>query len=69
MRSDDEDLFDKITDITHGRMINAAFDAVGLPVTTRAALDSLDVYGRAVLVGLSPKEVSIGPGRPFAKGR
>lgn len=43
LRSDDPELMQKIEDITNGRMIDVAFDAVGIKPTLRACVDSLDV--------------------------
>ncbi len=51
----------KIEDITHGRMIDVAFDAVGIKPTLRACVDSLDVDGKAVSVGLSAQDIDAGP--------
>ena len=51
----------KIEDITDGRMIDVAFDAVGITPTLRACVESLDVDGRAVSVGLSDQEIDGGP--------
>lgn len=61
LRSDDPDLMQKIEDITDGRMIDVAFDAVGITPTLRACVASLDVDGRAVSVGLSAQEIDGGP--------
>ena len=55
LRSDDPELMQKIEDITNGRMIDVAFDAVGIKPTLRACVDSLDVDGKAVSVGLSSR--------------
>lgn len=60
-RSDDPELMAKITKATGGRMIDVAFDAVGLRATFEAAIKSLDFAGRAVLVGLSGQELAGGP--------
>lgn len=54
-RSDDPDLMKKIEDITDGRMVDIAFDAVGIQPTLRACVESLDINGKAVSIGLSPK--------------
>lgn len=51
----------KIEDITNGRMIDVAFDAVGIKPTLRACVDSLDVDGKAVSVGLSSQDIDAGP--------
>lgn len=51
----------KIEDITNGRMIDVAFDAVGIKATLRACVDSLDVDGKAVSVGFSSQDIDVGP--------
>ena len=42
-------------------MIDVAFDAVGIKPTLRACVDSLDVDGKAVSVGLSSQDIDAGP--------
>lgn len=61
LRSDDPELMSKIEDLTNGRMIDVAFDAVGIRPTLRAAVDSLDVNGKAVSLGLSSQSIDAGP--------
>lgn len=61
LHSDDPDLMKKIEDITGGRMIDVAFDAVGITPTLRACVESLDVNGKAVSVGLSTQDINGGP--------
>ncbi|BDY00877.1 zinc-binding dehydrogenase [Cutibacterium avidum] len=61
LRSDDPELMQKIEDITNGRMIDVAFDAVGIKPTLRACVDSLDVDGKVVSVGLSSQNIDAGP--------
>jgi D-arabinose 1-dehydrogenase-like Zn-dependent alcohol dehydrogenase len=58
--SRDEALQDKISEVTAGRKLDVAFDAVGLKVTFEQALDSLTVGGRLVGVGMSAETPSIG---------
>ncbi|WP_027586804.1 alcohol dehydrogenase catalytic domain-containing protein [Acidipropionibacterium thoenii] len=65
LRSDDPELMSKIEDLTHGRMIDVAFDAVGIKPTLRAAVESLDVNGRAVSLGLSGQDIDAGPFMDF----
>lgn len=60
-RSDAPDLMAKIEEVTNGRMIDVAFDAVGITATLRAAVESLDVNGKAVSVGLSDQTIDGGP--------
>jgi threonine dehydrogenase-like Zn-dependent dehydrogenase len=61
----DEGLRDKIADITGGRMLDVAFDAVGLKSTFEQALDSVTVGGRLVGVGMSAESPSVGPTNMF----
>ena len=42
-------------------MIDGAFDAVGIKPPLRACVDSLDVDGKAVSVGLSAQDIDAGP--------
>jgi propanol-preferring alcohol dehydrogenase len=42
-----------ITELTAGRGVDVALELVGLPETVEQAVQSLGVFGRAVLVGLS----------------
>jgi threonine dehydrogenase-like Zn-dependent dehydrogenase len=60
-RSDDPDLGAKIVEATGGRMIDKAFDAVGIPQTARQCIEYLDTNGVAVTVGLSDKNIDAGP--------
>ena len=57
----DERLGDKIAEITGGRMLDVAFDAVGLKSTFEQALDSVTVGGRLVVVGMSDQSPTVGP--------
>lgn len=59
--SRDDTLHEAIRDITAGRGLDVAFDAVGLKVTFEQALDQLTVGGRLVSVGMSAQEPSVGP--------
>ena len=49
----DPGLRDKLEEITGGRMLDVAFDAVGLKSTFEQALDCITVGGRLVGVGMS----------------
>ena len=51
--SRDPDLRAKLAEVTGGRLLDVAFDAVGLKVTFEQALDCLTVGGRLVGVGMS----------------
>ncbi|MCH8611591.1 zinc-binding dehydrogenase [Arsenicicoccus dermatophilus] len=59
-RADDPDLQAKITDVTGGRMIDVAFDAVGITSVAEQAVRTLDVGGKLVTVGVSGQEVQVG---------
>lgn len=57
----DPALGDQITEITGGRGLDVAFDAVGLGTTFDQALAALTMGGRLVGVGMSADAPSIGP--------
>ena len=61
----DPGLRDKIAEITGGRMLDVAFDAVGLKSTFEQALDSVGVGGRMVAVGMSDQSPTVGPTAMF----
>jgi D-arabinose 1-dehydrogenase-like Zn-dependent alcohol dehydrogenase len=61
----DPALRDKIAEITGGRMLDVAFDAVGLKSTFEQALDCVTVGGRFVCVGMSAEAPSVGPTSMF----
>ncbi|MFY0407822.1 zinc-binding dehydrogenase [Solicola sp. PLA-1-18] len=58
--SRDPELQKKIFEITEGRMLDVAFDAVGITATFEQALEMLGNRGRLVGVGMSAQEVSLG---------
>jgi D-arabinose 1-dehydrogenase-like Zn-dependent alcohol dehydrogenase len=57
----DERLGDKIAELTGGRKLDVAFDAVGLKSTFEQALDCVTVGGRLVSVGMSAEAPTVGP--------
>lgn len=61
----DPDLKDRLGEITRGRGLDVAFDAVGLKATFEQALDCLTVGGRLVTVGMSAESPTIGPTSMF----
>jgi threonine dehydrogenase-like Zn-dependent dehydrogenase len=63
--SRDPDVKAKIADLTGGRGLDVAFDAVGVKVTFEQALDCLTVGGRMVAVGMSAESPSVGPTSMF----
>ena len=67
--SRDDGLRDKIAEVTGGRMLDVAFDVVGLKVTFEQALDSLTSGGRLVGVGMSAEAPTVGPTAMFGLTR
>jgi D-arabinose 1-dehydrogenase-like Zn-dependent alcohol dehydrogenase len=61
----DDGLKDKIAGLTGGRMLDVAFDAVGLKATFEQALDCVTVGGRLVSVGMSAEAPTVGPTSMF----
>jgi D-arabinose 1-dehydrogenase-like Zn-dependent alcohol dehydrogenase len=58
--SRDPKLRQKVTEATKGRLLDVAFDAVGLKATFEQGLRMLTLGGRLVSVGMSGEEVSLG---------
>ncbi|MGZ4563881.1 MAG: zinc-binding dehydrogenase, partial [Mycobacterium sp.] len=67
--SRDEALKDKVAEITGGRLLDVAFDAVGLKATFEQGLDCLTSGGRLVGVGMSAEAPTIGPTSLFGLTR
>lgn len=65
----DEALRDKIAEVTSGRMLDVAFDAVGLKATFEQGLDALTAGGRLVGVGMSAESPTVGPTAMFGLTR
>jgi D-arabinose 1-dehydrogenase-like Zn-dependent alcohol dehydrogenase len=63
--ANDPGLRDQIAEITGGRMLDVAFDVVGLKSTFEQALDCITVGGRLVGVGMSAEAPSLGPTSMF----
>ena len=63
--SRDPDLKARLDEITGGRGLDVAFDAVGRKATFEHALDSLGVGGRLVAVGMSDESPTVGPTSEF----
>ncbi|MGV1006725.1 MAG: zinc-binding dehydrogenase [Candidatus Nanopelagicales bacterium] len=61
MDSRDPDLKAKVAEITGGKNLDVAFDAVGLKVTFEQALECLTIGGRLVGVGMSAECPTVGP--------
>lgn len=51
----------QIRDLTGGRGVDVALELVGLPLTMRQSVQSLAVFGRAVIAGLTDKTMEIAP--------
>ncbi len=49
----------EIKRLTGGRGVDVALELIGLPLTVRQCVESLAVFGRAVVVGLSDKTVEV----------
>ncbi len=62
----DDRLSEKIAELTGGRKLDVAFDAVGRKSTVEQALDNVTVGGRLVVVGMSDESPSVGPTSMFA---
>ncbi len=67
--SGDPDLMAKINEVTGGRKLDVAFDAVGLKATFEQALEALTVGGRLVAVGMSDQCPTVGPTSMFGLTR
>ena len=53
----------EIKRLTGGRGVDVALELIGLPLTVRQCVESLTVFGRAVMVGLSDKPAEFNPYR------
>ncbi|MCQ9352720.1 zinc-binding dehydrogenase [Corynebacterium sp. 153RC1] len=69
LRSDDPDLQSKIFELTQGKGVDVAFDAVGIESTSRSAMEALNHLGRTVVVGMSSQELAAGTSIDLARGR
>jgi threonine dehydrogenase-like Zn-dependent dehydrogenase len=63
--SRDPDLQQLVAGATRGRMLDVAFDAVGLKTTFEQGLDLVRPGGRVVGVGMSGQEPTLGPTMVF----
>lgn len=60
-----EDVVERIRELTGGEMLDAAFDLYGANAVLAQTVAALGRGGRAVMVGLSLDEISVGPGLFF----
>jgi threonine dehydrogenase-like Zn-dependent dehydrogenase len=60
-----DDVVERIRELTGGLMLDVAVDLVGANVVLAQAVASLGRSGRAVMVGLSLEDVQLGPGLFF----
>lgn len=67
--SQDPALAERIDEVTGGRKLDVAFDAVGLKTTFEQALDGLTTGGRLVAVGMSDQCPTVGPTSMFGVSR
>ncbi|QBJ96562.1 zinc-binding dehydrogenase [Rhodococcus sp. ABRD24] len=67
--SRDENLKQKVAEVTDGRMLDVAFDSVGLGSTFDQALEFLRIGGRLVVVGLSDQKATLGDITSFGLSR
>lgn len=51
----------RLRELTGGRGVDVALELAGLPLTTRQAVRSLAVFGRAALAGITPDAVELLP--------
>ncbi|BDB39907.1 MULTISPECIES: zinc-binding dehydrogenase [Mycobacterium] len=65
----DDALPDKLAEVTGGRLLDVAFDAVGLKATFEQALAALTAGGRLVGVGMSAESPTVGPTAMFGLTR
>ncbi|MFF3453930.1 zinc-binding dehydrogenase [Streptomyces sp. NPDC002730] len=64
-----DDALQQIAELTGGRGLDVAIDAVGRGVTIAQANAALGHRGRLVMVGMSQDPVALGPQTPFTRGR
>jgi L-galactonate 5-dehydrogenase len=58
IRSDCEDVLDRVRELTDGEGVSVAIEAVGLPQTYRMAIDAAAYAGRVVYIGYAKGDVS-----------
>jgi propanol-preferring alcohol dehydrogenase len=61
IQADKVDPVEEIKRLTGGRGVDVALELIGLPITIRQAIDSVAVFGRIALAGLSEGHIQIDP--------
>lgn len=59
VNAQENDPVEQIRALTGGRGVDVALELIGLPLTMRQALQSLGVFGRAVIVGIGDRPLEI----------
>jgi 2-desacetyl-2-hydroxyethyl bacteriochlorophyllide A dehydrogenase len=57
----DGDPVAEIKRLTDGQGVDVALELIGLPLTMQQAIQSLSIFGRAVMVGLSDQTIQVAP--------
>ncbi|MCE1255252.1 MAG: zinc-binding dehydrogenase [Anaerolineae bacterium] len=55
----EKDAVKEIKSLTGGKGVNVAMEVIGLPATMRQALQSLTIFGRAVIVGITRRPLEV----------
>jgi propanol-preferring alcohol dehydrogenase len=59
INASEADPVERIRDLTGGRGVDVALELIGLPLTMHQAVQSLAVFGRAVLVGIASEPLEV----------
>jgi propanol-preferring alcohol dehydrogenase len=63
INASEKDPLNEIERLTGGRGVDVALELIGLPLTVQQSVQSLAVFGRAVVVGLMDQAVEVAPYR------
>ena len=55
------DPVEELQQLTRGKGVDVALEMIGLPLTMRQAVQSLAIFGRAVIVGITDRTLEIAP--------
>lgn len=55
------DPVEKLNELTNGKGVDVALELIGLPITMEQAVQSLGVFGRAVIAGITDKSFPVKP--------